>query len=200
MRLVETIHERYVHVRRTRVLSEHLANVIPHRCRVLDVGSGDGLLGKLILQLRPDITISGIDILVRTRAHIPTDKYDGKSIPYVNGSFDAVLFVDVLHHTIDPTTLLREAKRVAGRTIVIKDHLVDALLARQTLRFMDRAGNARYGISLPYNYWSKETWLDAFDTLGLTVETWTTKLALYPVPASWIFDRSLHFITRLKIA
>lgn len=200
MSLVEITHERYVHGRRIRILSDHLANVLPDGCRVLDVGSGDGLLGKLIFQLRPDITISGIDVLVRPRTHMATDKYDGKTIPYVNGSFDVVMLIDVLHHTSDPMILLREAKRVARSTIVIKDHLVDALFARQTLRFMDRVGNARYGISLPYNYWSKKKWLDAFDTLGLRVEMWTTKLALYPPPASWIFDRSLHFITRLDFA
>jgi SAM-dependent methyltransferase len=166
---------------------------------VLDVGSGDGLLGKLTLQLRPDITISGIDVLVRPHTHIPTDPYDGKTIPYLNGTFDVVIFMDVLHHTTDPMILLREAKRVARRTIVIKDHLIDALFARQTLRLMDRVGNARYSVSLPYNYWPKEKWLCAFDTLGLKVELWTTKLALYPLPASWIFDRSLHFVTRLQL-
>lgn len=200
MSLVENIHGRFIHDRRSRILSDLLGNVIPTGCHVLDVGSGDGLLGKLIFQLRPDITISGIDVLVRPRTHIPTDIYDGKIIPHDNGSFDGVIFVDVLHHTTDPMILLREAKRVARSTIIIKDHLVDGLFARETLRFMDGAGNARYGISLPYNYWSKEKWLDAFDTLGLKVETWTTKLGLYPRPASWIFDRSLHFVTRLKSA
>jgi len=200
MSLVENIHGRFIHDRRSRILSGHLADVIPNGYHLLDVGSGDGLLGKLIFQLRPDISISGIDVLVRPRTHIPTDRYDGKTIPHVNGSFDGVIFVDVLHHTTDPMILLREAKRVARRTIVIKDHLVDGLFARQTLCFMDRTGNARYGISLPYNYWSKEKWLDAFDSLGLKVETWTTKLGLYPRPVSWIFDRSLHFVTRLAIA
>jgi SAM-dependent methyltransferase len=200
MSWVETIHGRYVHDRRSRVLSGHLAKVIPENVLVLDVGSGDGLLGQLISQIRPDVTIQGIDVLVRPRTHIPTEKYDGERIPYGDTSFDGVMFVDVLHHTTDPLILLREAIRVARRTIVIKDHLLDGLFAGQTLRFMDRAGNARHGIRLPYNYWTKETWFDAFDTLGLRVGMWTTKLCLYPRPASWLFDRSLHFVARLDIA
>ena len=199
MSLVENIHGRYVHDRRSRILSGHLANAIPDNFRMLDVGSGDGLLGQLISQLRPDITIKGIDVWVRPRAHIPTDPYDGETIPYDDASFDGVMFVDVLHHTTDPMILLREATRVARNRIVIKDHLLDGWFARQTLRFMDRAGNARYGISLPYNYWSKEQWFDAFDTLGLKVGLWRTKLGLYPRPASWIFERSLHFVARLDI-
>ena len=199
MSWVETIHGRYVHDRRTRVLSGHLAKVIPENVFVLDVGSGDGLLGQLISQIRPDVTIKGIDVLVRPRTHIPTEKYDGERIPYGDTSFDGVMFVDVLHHTTDPMILLREAARVARSTIVIKDHLLDGLFAGQTLRFMDRAGNARHGIPLPYNYWTKETWFDAFNALGLRVGMWTAKLCLYPRPATWLFDRSLHFVARLDI-
>lgn len=199
MSWVETIHGRYVHDRRSRILSGHLAKVIPENVLVLDVGSGDGLLGQLISQIRPDVTIKGIDVMVRPRTHIPTEKYDGERIPYGDTSFDGVMFVDVLHHTTDPMILLREAARVARRTIIIKDHLLDGLLAGQTLRFMDRAGNARHGIPLPYNYWTKATWLDAFNTLGLEVGMWTAKLGLYPRPATWLFDRSLHFVARLDI-
>ena len=199
MSWVETIHGRYVHDQRSRVLSGHFAKVLPENVLVLDVGSGDGLLGQLISQIRPDVTIQGIDVLVRPRTHIPTEKYDGERIPYGDTSFDGVMFVDVLHHTTDPMILLREATRVARRTIVIKDHLLDGLFAGETLRFMDRAGNARHGIPLPYNYWTKETWYDAFDTLGLRVGMWTAKLGLYPRPASWLFDRSLHFVARLDI-
>jgi SAM-dependent methyltransferase len=199
MSWVETIHGRYVHDRRSRILSGHLAKFIPENVLMLDVGSGDGLLGQLISQVRPDVTIKGIDVLVRPRTLIPTEKYDGERIPYGDTSFDGVMFVDVLHHTTDPLILLREAIRVARRAIVIKDHLLDGLFAGQTLRFMDRAGNARHGVSLPYTYWTKETWYDAFDTLGLRVGMWTTKLGLYPPPASWLFDRSLHFVARLDI-
>ncbi len=33
--------------------------------------------------------------------------------------------------------------------------------------------------------------------LGLTPAIWLNKLGLYPTPATWFFDRSLHFIARL---
>jgi len=199
MRLLDNFHCSHVHSRRSKVLSMHLANIIPSGFRVLDVGNGDGLLDKLVLDVRPDITINGIDVLTRSRAYIPTDTYDGDVFPYRDGSYDAIILVDVLHHTTNPMIVLREAKRVARSTIIIKDHLADAFFARQTLRFMDHLGNARYGVSLPYNYWSKAQWLNTFNTLGLKVTDWKTKLHLYPFPANWVFDRSLHFITRLDI-
>jgi SAM-dependent methyltransferase len=126
-------------------------------------------------------------------------QFDGQVIPYDDDNFDAVMFVDVLHHTEDPTVLLREAARVARRAIVIKDHTRNGLLADSTLRLMDYVGNARHGVVLPYNYWSQQQWLEALKKLGLTVGAWKKDLRLYARPASWIFDRSLHFVTRLDV-
>jgi hypothetical protein len=111
---------------------------------------------------------------------------------------DVVMLVDVLHHAADPMLLLREAIRVARRAIIIKDHRRNGLLARATLKFMDRVGNCRHGVALPYNYWSQTQWLQAFQTLGLNVRFWQQQLRLYNWPAGLWFDRSLHFIARLE--
>ncbi len=200
MSLVDRVHEGHVHRRRVRVLARHLAEMLPRDARVLDVGCGDGRLAQAVLALRPDLTISGIDVLVRADAAIPVMPFDGVHIPYGDRSVDAVLFVDVLHHTTDPMTLLREAARVARHAIVLKDHVADCLLALPTLRFMDRVGNARHGVALPYNYWRQGQWRDAFAALGLTIEEWRERLGLYPPVASLLFDRSLHVIARLRPA
>ena len=84
----------------------------PNAC-VLDIGCGDGLLSQRILAKRPDIQITGVDVLVRPSTHIPVTAFDGRRLPYEDKTVDVALFVDVLHHTSDPTSLLREAKRVA---------------------------------------------------------------------------------------
>jgi SAM-dependent methyltransferase len=197
MKFMDRMHGDYVANRRARVISGHLANIIPDGFQVLDVGCGDGLIARLITETRPDIKLRGLDVLARDRTYIPIEHFNGEIIPYDDASFDGVMFVDVLHHTKDPMILLREAARVARKTVVIKDHILDGLFAGPTLRAMDRVGNARYGVSLPYNYWSKPKWLQAFDALRMEVGSWTTQLKLYPWPASWLLDRSLHFVARL---
>lgn len=200
MNPIERIHQGLVFSRRVRKLADHLAELLPPCAVVLDVGCGDGLIDRLILSKRPDVRIRGVDVLVRSRTHVPVEPFDGHTLPFADGEFDVVMFVDVLHHTTDPMVLLREASRVAGEAVVIKDHTADGLLAGPTLRFMDHVGNARHGVALPYNYWPEQRWRDAFRELGLSVAEWKKDLGLYPWPASWVFGRSLHFVARLQRA
>lgn len=197
MTAIQTVHERYVAGRRAAVLSRRLAEVIPSGSSVLDVGCGDGCVSHLLGQLRPDLRVRGIEVMVRGQTAIPVDPYDGEHIPFADGEFDVVMLVDVLHHTADPLAVLHEARRAARQAIVIKDHLCDGWLARPTLSFMDRVGNCRHGVSLPYNYLRLGQWHDAFSQLGLRIDAWRTRLGLYPWPAKLVFERSLHFIARL---
>jgi SAM-dependent methyltransferase len=200
MTLLERIHGGYVHGRRSGVLARHLAELLPPHARVLDVGCGDGLLDGLILEQRPDVELEGIDVAVRRHTCIPVTPFDGREIPHADASFDAVQFVDVLHHTDDPLALLREAARVARHAVLIKDHLLDGFLAGPTLRFMDRVSNTRHGVVLPFNYWRQRQWDEAFQALRLNVDCWRSDLGLYPWPASWVFGRSLHFLARLQVS
>ncbi len=198
MSVIGRLHDRYVYGRRIRVLASHIGALLPKGSKVLDVGCGDGLIDRLIMQEHPDITISGTDILVRPTTHIPVIPFDGERLPFGDNSFDAVVFIDVLHHTNDPLILLKEARRVSKGVIVIKDHLKNGLMDHLILKLMDYVGNAYHGVVLPYNYWTLRQWKDAFDSLGLSTEKWRDSIGLYPWPASLIFDRSLHFLAKIN--
>lgn len=198
MTAIDYIHGQHVFSRRVRVLSQHLAHALPQGASVLDVGCGDGSIARRILDHRPDLSLEGIDVLIRPETAIPVLPFDGTTIPHPDNSFDAVMFVDVLHHTEDPMVLLKEAVRVARKGILIKDHLREGMLAGPTLRFMDWVGNARHNVVLPYNYWRERQWREAFQTLGLNVQHWQTNLNLYPAWANWCFGRKLHVVTWLE--
>jgi len=196
--LLENYHSTHVLSRRVKVLAHHLAALAPLGAEILDVGCGDGQVAKLLLEQRPDLKLAGVDVLVRERTAIPVVSFDGATLPHAEATKDAVIFIDVLHHTDDPLGLLREAVRVSRRWIIIKDHTREGLAARVTLRFMDRVGNARYGVALPYNYWTESQWREAFTALGLRPVRSVTAPGLYPWWANWIFGRRLHFITLLE--
>ena len=202
MTALRTIHERAhdkaVFKRRIGVLSRNIADFLPTNARVLDVGCGSGALAKAVMTLRPDLTFEGIDVLVRPGTDIPVKEYDGYNIPAPDDHYDIALFVDVLHHTDDPSRLVAEAKRVAKSGLVIKDHNRDGLFAKATLRFMDWIGNAAHGVRLPYNYLSSSEWRRLWADRGLKIDHTVDRLGLYPAPFTWLFDRKLHFIARLS--
>lgn len=199
LRPMEWIHQRWVYDRRVRVLADVLAPLLSRDARVLDVGCGDGRVAAALRERRPDVAVQGLDVLVRPGTRIPVREFDGSRIPEDARSFDDVLFVDVLHHADDPAALLAEGRRVARAAVVIKDHLRDGLLAGPTLRLMDRVGNERHGVRLPYHYWSRAQWTAEFRAQALEARGFRDRLPLYPGPADWIFGRRLHFAARLEI-
>lgn len=194
MKALRSLHGRLVYDRRTRVLAARLAELLPRDAQALDVGCGDGRIDRLILERRPDVAIEGIDVRLRPDAQIPVSRYDGLRIPRADGEVDAVLLVDVLHHAERPEGLLREALRVAKRAVLVKDHTRNGILAGPTLRLMDWVGNAPHGVALRYDYWRESLWRETFRNLEIRPAVWERRLGLYPRPASWIFDRSLHFV------
>jgi len=198
MNLLEHLHGGYIQQKRLEGLVRHLKDVIPKNASVLDVGCGDGRLAALLREKRPDLVVEGIEVLKRDKAWIPVQQFNGRTIPYKSASRDVVMFIDVLHHTDDPVSLLREAARVARKSVVIKDHLNDGWFAESTLRFMDRIGNARYGVALPGNYWQQTQWEKAFRALALTPVEWREELGLYPRILDLWFGRTLHFVAKLE--
>lgn len=199
MQLINELHQRAVHSRRVESLTRYLLPLLPTNGTVLDVGCGDGWLASLLGQRLPKTQFSGIDVLVRDQPHVPVAHFDGLKIPYPDKHFDAVMLVDVLHHTVDPSVMLREAARVSRRHVILKDHTRDGIAARATLRMMDWVGNAHHGVALPYNYLSLAEWILLFEEVGLTIEQFDNKPRLYGAPADWLFGRSLHFISQLSV-
>ena len=190
-------HEKLLFNRRVRVLVEEVGNLIPENSAILDVGTGDGQIAKMIGMTQSGTSVQGIDIMERSKTHIPVSLFDGATIPFGDNSVDVVTFVDVLHHTHDPQVLISEAARVARTAVIIKDHLSENLIDHATLRLMDWVGNAPHGVVLPYNYASRKQWEKWFKAAGLFEDKFLTDIPLYPAPLSWIFGRKLHFIARL---
>ena len=196
-RLMGPAHARFVHARRVRKLAEAIAPLLQPGWTVFDVGCGDGRLAGSIQERRAGLSFEGFELEVRGETAIPVREFDGRRLPAADGAADAVLLIDVLHHTRDPTVLLAEARRVARRAIVIKDHRTARPLARPLLRFMDRVGNGSRTAPLSVDYWSEARWRQAWEDEGLRVRHYRTRLDLYAGPARWLFESGLHFLVEL---
>ena len=83
------------------------------RGRVLDVGAGEApwrdLLPVDVEYIGVDADLSG-EFGMRRQSSITY--YDGKRLPYDDGSFDYVLCTEVLEHVSDPVAFLADLKRV----------------------------------------------------------------------------------------
>jgi SAM-dependent methyltransferase len=85
--------------------------------RVLSLGSGLGVVERYLAEVHPGLDLVGVDldpekvdVVNRTRARCPrVELRHGDALQVEDGSYDAVLLCDLLHH-LDP----EEQQRVAG--------------------------------------------------------------------------------------
>ena len=144
-------------------------NTWPRDARIVELFCGRGN-GLRVLESLGFTAVEGVDVMVRPSVSINVRKFDGLNLPFPDKSIDVAMFVDVLHHVNRPLGLLRDAGRVARQKIIIKDHLRQGFMAQTRLSMMDWMGNARYGVPLPYRYWTKVEWRKAFMDSGLAEE------------------------------
>jgi SAM-dependent methyltransferase len=101
----------------------YLLDALPQRGRVLEVGCGNGRLLNTIAANRPELELDGCDI--RPLASTPTTfnfirvDPDASSLPYDDGSFDAVVLFDVLEHVLDPAALMKWVRSVLAPSGVL---------------------------------------------------------------------------------
>ena len=164
---------------------------------MLDIGSGSGLVATAVARLRSDVTVEGLDVMVRPDAAIPTSAFDGTTIPLRDDCAQSAILIDVLHHAVDPLRLLSECARVA-RTVVVKDHFSESWLDRRTLELMDWIGNRPHGVVLPFTYLDLPAWERIHGGAGLIEKSRGSVPGLYPFPLSALFGRGLHFLSLLE--
>ena len=198
--LAGRMHGKLVHKRRVAVLAERIKEMLPPCSTLLDVGCGDGTIAKTISQTVPGLQVTGAEYSARANCAIPCTGFDGVHLPFPDKSFDGCMFIDVLHHSLDPLSIVRDASRLCRSFILIKDHVAETSLDHWTLRLMDWAGNRPYGVVLPYTYLSGQQWKELYRDADLTEQSVDRAIPLYPFPFSLIFGRNLHFISVLTVS
>ena len=186
-----------VYARRLQVLVDFLGQSLPAGESLLDIGCGAGTLGAALAGAH-DIEVRGLETNVREGCAIPVEPYDGQTIPYDDDTLDNVLLADVLHHEKDPGRLLREARRVARKRVIVKDHKTGSLLAWPRIAFLDWGANAGYGVPCLFRYPSLEGWREIFGQCGLSILEERTSLNLYPPVLNRIFGKRLQYLAVLS--
>lgn len=91
------------------------------KCKVLDIGCGEGK----IWQLLPNLDVTGLDILPKNldkaKKYLKPVKGRAENLPFQDNVFDLVVASEILEHLFLPEKALREIKRVlkpGGKAII----------------------------------------------------------------------------------
>jgi len=142
---------------------------IDQNSKILDLGCGSGLAGREFQKFfKADLT--GIDVVDIRVEKIPFMLFDGLNIPFTDNHFDYILISYVLHHAKDPISLLREARRVARKRIIIYEDLVEGWMSELFCKI--------HGLTFSYlfqdkkeskNFKKEKDWKNIFEDLKLKI-------------------------------
>lgn len=108
--------------------------------RILDLGAGEGYVGAHLHEFGYG-NVMLADVVDMNRTTLPHVTYDGQTLPFEDDRFDITLLYFVLHHTEDPEQVLREARRVSKRGVIVVESIVSGPWQRRILHTMDKAAN-----------------------------------------------------------
>ena len=141
----------------------------------LDVGGGTGVMAQMVKVLFGVDRVSSVDVENRylPSLDIDTAVFDGRALPFPDGSFDCVLLFNVLHHVpvAAREQLLLECRRVAGRgPLYIKDHVSGGTVDDLRLAALDLLGNVPFHGMVTASYLREREWNDLAVRTGHRIE------------------------------
>jgi ubiquinone/menaquinone biosynthesis C-methylase UbiE len=130
---------------------------------LLDAGCGEGFAVDRLAQRLPDVKITGVDLspeaIAYAQAHFgERARFRTGSVyklPFSDRAFDTVLCSEVLEHVDDPSTAIRELKRVARNYVIITVPL------EPYFQWLNVLGQ-KLGLSLDpghVNFWTKKAFM-----------------------------------------
>lgn len=168
--------------------------------RLLDIGGGTGVVAEAIARLFPVGQVHAIDLVDRfcSDLSIETSRYDGRTIPFAAGAFDAATLNNVLHHVpvSERASLLRDIRRVVDGPLYIKDHLSLGPLDDLRLTALDAIGNIPFGGMVAARYLSAREWESLAEQSGWRIGAVATPRIYRSGPYRILFPNRLETAMR----
>ncbi len=141
---------------------------LQEKASILDIGGRWGFYAGPLERRGHQPVI--LDVVRPGYQKAPVVMYDGMRMPFPDKSFNASLFVTVLHHIRDQAGVLREACRVTRGKIVVVEDLYHHALGRFWTILRDRLYNFEW-IGHPCGFRTRTEWEAFFERLGLRVSS-----------------------------
>ena len=143
---------------RARRVAGHVLPFIPEGARVLDVGSGNGLIAEEIKRQK-NAALSLLDVIDWNISTFPVTLFDGKHVPFGDKEFAVVTLIDVVHHSEDENVLMQEALRVAKRVVLVEEAHGTGL-ANILATIIDNVQYVLYGMPVGTHHRNNAQWLE----------------------------------------
>lgn len=141
---------------------------------LLDLGAGTGFMARY-LRDRAGVSPTLSDLVPygnRDRSMPFVRQTEPLRVPVADGSHDVVLLMFVFHHMAryeDQERLLREARRIARRRIVVTEDTPGSRFERGINAAWDRLLNVRHGVPTPCTFRSTQEWTAVFEANDLSI-------------------------------
>jgi len=102
---------------------------------------------------------------------LPFKMFNGKELPYPDNSFDVCLFIGVLHHVENQDKLLKEARRVARKKIIIFEDIFFSKIGKLWIKVRDVVGNIpeELNMNFAFKFNNLSRWKNIFKKLHLKI-------------------------------
>ena len=189
-------------------INSTIHNLYPDKipAKLIDYGCG---MMAIPMKLKSDGAISGFIGLDIYPADGLLDTSDGR-VSYLqigpnwtqelSDYYEVAIVTDVLHHVDsdkERVSILRDLSCLA-EFIIVKDHFEYGIFSRQLLRFIDWLGNFAYGVRIPDEYFTKESWLRLITEAGLTQIKLQDEVKIHSGLVGFFIPSRYHFISVLK--
>lgn len=152
---------------RSRGMYTKIKDYLRKKDKILDIGAGMCTLAEILDEKGYRVTSSDVEDFSFVDDIKPI-VYDGENMPLEDNEFDMSLLVTVLHHTKNPEKILREAKRVSKR-IVIVEEIYTTSFQKYATYLMDNVTNFEIFVN-PHSNKNDEAWKATFKELGLKLK------------------------------
>lgn len=170
--------------------------------KVLDFGCGDLSFAKSLKRTNPSLQITGVDVseFRNQPKNIKFVVYDGKRLPFKDGSFDTVVAFYVLHHCPSAKESFKECARVAKKRVLFVESVYRHPIEIPFMRIADWFYNRVKPevVPLSYQFLSFSDWLNVFSDSGMTLKK-SRKIkqvflpSITPIGISYLFE-----VTKVK--
>lgn len=158
----------YEYKKRARQVVKTITPFIEKKEKILDIGTGTGFVAKGIMAAK-NKNVTCVDVRLNPLCKsIPVIIYDGKKIPFPNGSFDTSLLIAVLHHCKSPLAVLDEAIRVSTKKIIIMEDLFESQIEKWLTLIEDSIVNWEFR-GHPHSNKTEAGWFEVFKKRKLNV-------------------------------